>query len=145
MKKPTEAGEPLRIAGLVVCWVGGGLATFTSPMNRLTRKLRGIQGWVLAIQIQSCGHHQKAALLLGQSVHRPEGRSKAAIWWPWASRPGKIPAALPGWSRCVLLRIPAIGACGLAFTSARSTFRSRSLRAVARVWLALSIGRQGGG
>ena len=27
-------------------------------------------------------------------------------------------------SRCVFLRIPAVGACGLAFTSTRSTFRS---------------------
>lgn len=38
-----------------------------------------------------------------------------------------VPAALPGWSRCVLLRIPAMGACGLAFTSTRSTFRSCSV------------------
>lgn len=33
-------------------------------------------------------------------------------------------AALPRWSRCIFLRIPAVGACGLAFTSTRSTFRS---------------------
>ena len=36
-------------------------------------------------------------------------------------------AALPRWSRCIFLRIPAVGACGLAFTSTRSTFRSCSL------------------
>lgn len=34
-------------------------------------------------------------------------------------------------SRCVLLRIPAMGACGLAFTSTRSTFRSCSCTAPA--------------
>lgn len=35
--------------------VDGGRATFTSQMNRLARKRHGIQGWVLASQIQSCG------------------------------------------------------------------------------------------
>lgn len=35
--------------------VDGGRATFTSPMNRIARKRHGIQGWVLASRIQSCG------------------------------------------------------------------------------------------
>ena len=58
--------------------VDGGRATFTSPMNRLAREPRGIQGWVLASQFQSCG-----TITSGQAGIEPAYCQRHALSADW--------------------------------------------------------------